>query len=150
VPGREGLGLRLLLQREDDGTGLVLVLPYRVTGEEADGTPIVKDLFPLALAAREGQPARGTDVIVGVRGFSEYTLLIAKKDPGAMFVWAAFGLLIVGLAITFYLPRRRVWARVTPSGEVAVVARSDRYVDVEREFGQLLDDLVRSRPRRPT
>ena len=149
VPGREGLGLRLLLQREDDGTGLVLVLPYRVTGEEADGTPIVEDLFPLALAAREGQPARGTDVIVGVRGFSEYTLLIAKKDPGAMLVWAAFGLLILGLAITFYLPRRRVWARVTPSGEVAVVARSDRYVDVEREFGRLLDDLVRSRPRRP-
>jgi cytochrome c biogenesis protein len=145
VPGRDGLGLRLLLQREASGTGLVLVLPYRVTGEEADGTPIVEDLFPLALAALEGQPARGTDIIVGVRGFTEYTLLIAKKDPGAMLVWAAFGLLIVGLAITFYLPRRRIWARLLPSGELAAVARFDRYVDVEREFGRLLDDLVAAR-----
>ncbi len=145
VPGRDGLGLRLLLQRESNGTGIVLVLPYRVTGEEADGTPIVEDLFPLALAAREGQPARGTDVVVGVRGFSEYTLLIAKKDPGAILVWTAFALLIVGLAITFYLPRRRIWARLSGSGELAVVARSDRYVDVEREFGRLLDDLVAAR-----
>jgi cytochrome c biogenesis protein len=142
VPGREGVGLQLLLRRAADGTGVVLVLPYRVVGEESDGTPIVEEGFPLALAAGEASQARGTDFSVGVKGFGEYTLLIAKKDPGQGFVWTAFGLLITGLAITFYLPRRRIWARISPSGDVAIVNRSDRYVDVEREFGRLLDDLV--------
>jgi cytochrome c biogenesis protein len=144
VPGRE-VGLRLLLKRQDDGTGIVLVAPYRVVGEEPDGKPIVEDLFPLALAAREAAPAQGTDFSVGVLGFGEYTLLIAKKDPGQGIVWTAFASLITGIAITFYLPRRRIWTRLSPSGELAIVARSDRYVDVEREFGRLLDDLVAAR-----
>ena len=74
--------------------------------------------------------------------FGEYTLLIAKRDPGQGIVWLAFASLITGIAITFYLPRRRIWARITPDGQVGLVWRSDRYVDVEREFGRLLDDLV--------
>ena len=45
--------------------------------------------------------------------------LIAKRDPGAALVWISFVLLIVGLAITFYLPRRRVWARLAPAGRAA-------------------------------
>jgi cytochrome c biogenesis protein len=144
VPGRD-IGLQLLLKRSTDGTGVVLIAPYRITGEQPDGTPIVEDLPPLALGAGTASPAEGTDFSVGVRGFGEYTLLIAKKDPGQGLIWTAFALLISGIAITFYLPRRRIWTRLLPSGELAIVARSDRYVDVEREFGRLLDDLVAAR-----
>ena len=43
------------------------------------------------------------------------------------------------------MPRRRIWARLSPAGDLAIVARFDRYVDVEREFGRLLDDLVAAR-----
>ena len=144
VPGRD-IGLQLLLKRSTDGTGVVLIAPYRITGEQPDGTPIVEDLPPLALGAGTASPAEGTDFSVGVRGFGEYTLLIAKKDPGQGLIWTAFALLISGIAITFYLPRRRIWTRLLPSGDLAIVARSDRYVDVEREFGRLLDDLVAAR-----
>jgi cytochrome c biogenesis protein len=144
VPGRD-IGLELLLKRSADGTGVVLIVPYRITGELPDGTPDVTYLSPLALGAGKASPAEGTDFSVGVRGFGEYTLLIAKKDPGQGFIWTAFALLISGIAITFYLPRRRIWTRLSPAGELAIVARSDRYVDVEREFGRLLDDLVAAR-----
>jgi cytochrome c biogenesis protein len=144
VPGRD-VGLQLLLQRSSDGTGVVLIVPYRIVGELPDGTPDVQDLPPLALGAGKASPAEGTDFSVGVRGFGNYTLLIAKKDPGQGFVWTAFALLISGIAITFYLPRRRIWTRLSPAGELAIVNRSDRYVDVEREFGRLLDDLVAAR-----
>ena len=65
----------------------------------------------------------------------------SRRRAGASFIL----LLIIGLAITFYLPRRRIWARIAPSGELRLVARSDRYVDLEREFGRLLDDLVARR-----
>jgi cytochrome c biogenesis protein len=77
--------------------------------------------------------------------FGEYTLLIAKRDPGQPIIWTAFASLITGIAISFYLPRRRIWARIAPDGRVGLVWRSDRYVDVEREFGRLLDDLVAAR-----
>ena len=43
------------------------------------------------------------------------------------------------------MPRRRVWARVEAGGRTALVARTDRYVDLEREFGGLLDGLVAAR-----
>jgi cytochrome c biogenesis protein len=146
VPGRD-IGLQLLLRRQADGTGVVLVLPYRVAGREIDGSPKIEELSSsaVAVAAGEAQVLPGLDFSLGVKRFSDYTLIIAKKDPGQGIVWAAFGSLILGLAITFYLPRRRIWARLTPAGELALVARSDRYVDLEREFGRLLDDLVARR-----
>ncbi len=146
VPGRD-VGLQLLLQRATDGTGVVLILPYRVTGRNPDGTPIVQELVPLAIARGETQSAPWLDFTIGLRAFSNYTLLIAKKDPGQPIVWLAFASLISGIVITFYLPRRRVWTRLRANGELAIVGRSDRYVDFDREFGRLLDDLVAARAR---
>ncbi len=81
-------------------------------------------------------------ISVGLVDFGEYTLVIAKRDPGQGVVWSAFAFLIAGITITFYRPRRRIWARLSPSGGLGLVFRADRYVDVEREFGGLLDDLV--------
>ena len=146
VPGRD-IGLSLLLKRDANGLGVLIVAPYRATGVESDGSPAIEylDQSAIAVAAGEAQVPAGLDFSVGVRSFSDYVLLIAKKDPGQGIVWAAFLLLIIGLAITFYLPRRRIWARIAPSGDARLVARSDRYVDLEREFGRLLDDLVAAR-----
>jgi cytochrome c biogenesis protein ResB len=144
VPGRDIL-LEFLLRRDADGIATVIVQPSLITGEDADGQPITQPLLPLAPRAGESFAVAGTDISVGVRGFDDYALLIAKKDPGKPIVWAAFLCLISGIAITFYRPRRRIWARVDPEGRLAIVARSDRYVDVEREFGRLLDDLVAAR-----
>ena len=144
VPGRD-IGLELLLQRADDGVGVLVVLPYRVTGVRADGTPIVENLFPMAITRGEVGRSPGVDFSVELRDFAEYTLLIAKSDPGVGIVWLAFGTLIAGIAITFYLPRRRIWARLAPSGELALVGRADRYVDFDREFGRFLTDLVAAR-----
>jgi len=145
VPGRD-VGLLLLLRRQADRSGVILVQPYRSLGEESDGSPkLDMTLTPVALATGEAQVPPGLDFSIGVRRFSDYTLIIAKKDPGQGIVWTAFAALIIGLAITFYLPRRRIWARLAPTGELALVARFDRYVDLEREFGRFLDDLVRRR-----
>ena len=96
----------------------------------------MRDMVPQALMARD------IGLSIEVRGVDEYTLLIAKRDPGQGIVWTAFGFLIAGITITFYLPRRRVWTRTTPDGQLGIVWRSDRYIDVEREFGRLLDELV--------
>jgi cytochrome c biogenesis protein len=144
VPGRD-IGLQLLLDRTSQGVGTLLVLPYVVIGTNADGTPQVETGFPLTVTNGATAAFDALDFEVTLDGFSEYTLLIAKKDPGQGIVWLAFASLIVGLAITFYLPRRRIWARLDGRGELALVGRSDRYVDFDREFGRLLDDLVAAR-----
>jgi cytochrome c biogenesis protein len=150
VPGRD-VGLELLLGQDADGIGNLLVLPYAVTGTNSDGSSKVEELpaSVVALRAGEGRAPLGLDFSVGLRRFTDYTLIIAKKDPGQGIIWSAFGFLIAGIAISFYLPRRRIWARLSPDGALALVARSDRYVDVEREFGRLLDDLVARRKPMP-
>ncbi len=141
VPGRDA-GLQLLLQRSTDGGAIVLVVPYRVTGTQPDGSLATEELGAIALAPGESGTSPAIDFVVGLRGVSDYTLLIAKRDPGQGLIWLAFVALIVGLVISFYLPRRRIWARIDPAEDLGIVMLADRYVDVEREFGRLLDDLV--------
>ena len=92
VPGRD-VALQLLLQRRSDGLGVVLVLPFRITGTNADGSQQVQALEPLALARGESAVSEGTDFSIELRQFSDFTLLIAKKDPGQGLVWIAFGFL---------------------------------------------------------
>ncbi len=144
VPGRD-IGLQLLLDKTAAGVGQVVVLPYRVTGEAADGSPIVENFAPTTLAKGDTRISDELGITIELKDFSEYTLLIAKHDPGQGIVWLAFASLIAGITITFYRPRRRVWTRLTRDGRLGIVWRSDRYVDVEREFGRLLDDLVAAR-----
>jgi cytochrome c biogenesis protein len=143
VPGRAA-GLQLFLDRSADGSPDVVVLPYVAAPTAADPSGVVTgqpiDLTPGAVA-----PIGGTDFSVGLRSISAYTVLIAKNDPGQGLVWLAFGSLIAGIVISFYLPRRRLWARLGTDGRLALVARADRYVDLDREFGALLDDLVAAR-----
>ena len=143
VPGRD-VALQLVLQRDASGIGILLVLPFRGT-LNADGTTTTVGLGPLALAQGEAAVPGGADFSIAFTGVSQYTLLIAKKDPGAYVAWLAFGLLIVGLLITFWMPRRRIWARLTADGQLALTVKADRYVDVGREFGRFLGDLVAAR-----
>ena len=123
----------------------MLILPYRVVGTNPDGTPIPRT--SRRWRWRPGETGRAPDVGLSVelRDVGAYTLLIAKRDPGQGLIWLAFASLIAGITITFYRPRRRVWTRLTTDGRLGIVWRSDRYVDVEREFGRLLDQLVAAR-----
>jgi cytochrome c biogenesis protein len=141
IPGRP-MGLKLLLDKQADGTGVLIAIPYRVSGTAPDGSPI-EDLYQaVELQRGDTRVSQDLDLSIGLSDFGEFTLLIAKRDPGQGLVWVAFGLLIAGITITFYRPRRRVWTRIGPDGRLGIVWRSDRYVDVEREFGRLLDQLV--------
>ena len=148
IPGRP-YGLELLLTRTEAGVGTLIAQPYAIRGTLPDGTPDVVRGFPVAVVRGETVTMEGLDLTFALRGFSEYTLLIAKRDPGQAIIWAAFLALIIGLAITFYLPRRRVWARLRRDGRLDLVGRSDRQVDFDREFGGLVDDLVVARAASP-
>ena len=144
VPGRD-MGLKLVLDKDADGSAILVAIPYKVTGVGADGLPIEDPYQPVSLHQGDVRVSQDLDLSIGLTDFGEFSLLIAKADPGQGLVWIAFALLIAGITITFYRPRRRVWTRIAPDGRLGIVWRSDRYVDVEREFGRLLDQLVAAR-----
>jgi len=145
VPGEGNIGLEMLLTKAADGTEGVLFLPYRATGLNPDGTPITQSISPFFVPMGGVAGSPDTNFYVQLLDVQNATILVAKEDPGQPIVWFAFLSLIIGLLITFYLPRRRIWARLEPNGELRIVGRSERYVDFRREFGRLLDDLVAAR-----
>ena len=42
-------------------------------------------------------------------GLGAWSGMVIRSDPGQPLIWLAFGLLIAGLVLTFYFPRRRAW-----------------------------------------
>jgi len=148
IPGRP-YGLELLLDRNDAGIGTLITLPYAVRGTNANGTPDIVEGYPVYVVRGDTVAMEGLGLSVNLRGFSDYTLLIAKRDPGAPIVWSAFVALLLGLAITFYLPRRRVWARLGLDGRLDLVGRADRQVDFDAEFASLVDAIVVARGTTP-
>jgi cytochrome c biogenesis protein len=146
IPGAD-IGLLLVLARNTDGAPLLAV-----TGLRASGTG---DQFETLFIRGFGLGASSTpDVTAGYaitwKAASAYTGMVIKRDPGAGLIWIAYGGLMIGLVLTFYFPRRRVWARF--DGQYLSVALvGDRYVNAEREFERLLDELavrLRNRPER--
>jgi cytochrome c biogenesis protein len=146
VPGRDAV-IQLVLAHPGTATPLfvVAVLP---TALDAAGNPTAyQTLFQGLAGPGDSAAPENVDFDVTVDAISAYSGIIVRRDPGAPLVWLSFVLLVLGLAITFYFPRRRVWARISAAGEVRLAAHADRYVDLRREFGALLSDLVaRRRP----
>ncbi len=147
IPGRDE-GMELLLDTAPGKAPLLVMLGYRPTGMAADGTLQVAPTFVGGAQAGLEYASPAGDLTIAFEKVTAYSGVVVKRDPGAALVWVSFLLLIAGLALTFYFPRRRTWARLDPSGELRLVARADRYVDLRREFGRLLEDLVAHR--RPT
>jgi len=144
IPGRDE-GLELLLGTDAAGATSLAVVGYRIVGEDAAGGPLVETVFVGAAAPGRTYAVETSDLRITFEQASAFSGVIVKRDPGASIVWLSFALLIVGLSLTFYFPRRRIWARLAPSGELRLVARADRSVDLRREFGRLLEDLVARR-----
>lgn len=144
IPGSQ-MGLLIVLQRATDGTALLAL--SGITADELPTGGNVCFLQVVGLGATT-EPGQTCGYTIGWASAGAYTGMVIKRDPGQWFIWIAYVSLIVGLALTFYFPRRRVWARL--DGErLELAMAADRYVDVEREFGRLQDELsarLRNRP----
>jgi cytochrome c biogenesis protein ResB len=144
VPGRD-VGLELLLDRQEGAEPLLAVIGSRPTGTDADGSTRYDAVFVGGVAPGGSYAPPTADFTISLGTIGAYTGIIAKQDPGQGIVWLAFACLLAGLVLTFYFPRRRVWARIDAAGRLRLAWSSDRYVSVERELGDLLDDLVAAR-----
>jgi hypothetical protein len=94
--------------------------------------------------ARTTEPAATGGYAINWRAAGAYTGMVIKRDPGQGLIWLAYLSLISGLVLTFYFPRRRVWARLD-GDRLELAMTAERYVNVEREFDP---ELSRARRRR--
>lgn len=90
------------------------------------------------LVLRSGESVRvESGYTFGFGGQAEGSGINVRRDPGDTFIWVAVAMALVGLAITFYVPRRRLWAKVSPERtEIAGIAeRTTRFGRELRRMG---------------
>jgi len=89
-----------------------------------------------ALALSPGDPVTigGYEYTFG--GQREFSGITVRKDPGSMFIWIATGVFLLGLALTFYMPRRRLWGKID-SDQAAFRGLGGRQLAIEREIREV-------------
>ncbi len=120
VPGSEGLAV-LELARQRDGTPYLTVLG--ATGDDA------LYLFP-------GRPVVVNGREYTFEGTREFAGISVRRDRGDTLIWVAAGLLLAGLLITFYVPRRRLWVRATAE-EIRIASLAEKSGGFQAEMRRL-------------
>jgi cytochrome c biogenesis protein len=146
IPGST-LGLLVVLDKTTDGIPLLAITGLGETANP-DESSIV---FLRALGLGDtSAPETTAGYSVTWNAAAAYTGMVIKRDPGQGLIWVAYLSLITGLVLSFYFPRRRVWARLHADHlELAFIG--DRYVASEKEFADILDDVsarLRNHPER--
>lgn len=77
---------------------------------------------------------------VTYKTLKQFTGLRVVKDPGVPIVWLACTLLVVGICVTLYFPRRRIWGRITGQ-EIVMAGTADRTVNFRPEFDKLVEAI---------
>jgi len=92
-----------------------------------------------ALTLRPDEP-----FVVGEREYTflgrrEFSGITVKRDPGTKFIWVAAGLLLLGLGLTLYVPRRRLWAKITRD-RTYFAGMDERTANFEAEMKKIAGD----------
>ena len=94
----------------------------------------------------EGQEIVHAGLRYQFAGPREFTGLNVRRDPGGTAFWVGIGLGIAGMSATFFMPRRRIWARVT-ADRVQLAGQAGHGVDMTRELEQLASGTERTKRR---
>jgi cytochrome c biogenesis protein len=101
---------------------------------------------PIPISLKPGVPAELTPSLrLEVKGVTGATGVQSKKDPGTVLVYTGFGLLMIGVMMS-YLSHSQVWA-FAKDGVVYVAGRTNRaQITFEREFMSIVSNLQNKRP----
>ena len=80
-------------------------------------------------------------------GPREFTGLNVRRDPGGIAFWVGIGLGLLGMSLTFFMPRRRLWARIV-DGRVQLAGQAGHGVDYTRELERIAESLGEDNPPR--
>ena len=124
VPGSDAPMLAQLTSAPDGSDALMLV---------------AKDRPAISLAANEPTKVGGYEyTFLGKRAFAG---IAVKRDSGAWFIWIATAMLVGGLALTFYVPRRRLWIKLTADG-TKIASLAEKSGGFEKDMRSLATRLA--------
>jgi cytochrome c biogenesis protein ResB len=126
------------------GVGVVPSTKVRLPGSESDAVaelsrgaagPVltVGPVAGSALALAPGQPVQLGAYEYSFEGQREFAGITVRRDRGSTLIWIATGTFLLGLALTFYTPRRRLWGKIA-AGEAAFRGLGGRAQAIEREI----------------
>lgn len=113
------------------------------TGEPPELTIAGLDTQPVTLAPGQTYEADGLRyTFVGQR---EFAGIDVRRDRSDMLVWLGAAFTVVGLMITFWVPRRRLWAKIAPRQpdaetgwlRLAMAGQAPGHADFTHELRQL-------------
>jgi hypothetical protein len=143
---------------EDGGALLEMSNVFIGTGTASEGTAVepatgsgppqltIIGLRPRAVSLMPGESVEIGGYEYSFLGQREFAGIQVKKDRSDYLIWVGTALLITGLMVTFWVPRRRLWARITPTrthiaGQAGHLVRLDReMMDLARREGARLDE----------
>jgi hypothetical protein len=98
-----------------------------------------------ALALSPGEAVRLGGHEYTFLGRREFSGITVRRDPGSTLIWVATGVFLLGLALTFYTPRRRLWGKIA-SGQGAFRGLGGRARAIENEIRQAAEKAATQRP----
>ncbi len=103
-----------------------------------DGPPVlsVLGISPTVLSLETDKAVSVGDYEYTFLGQREFAGIKVKRDRSDNLIWLATGLLLAGLAVTFYVPRRRLWAKITPD-RTYLAGVAGHLVNFRREMRRL-------------
>ena len=131
LQGIPGMERAALVQMAEDVRGTLYLDVLNMADREAE-----VPRFQL----EPGQSKEVGDYEYTFQGRREYTGVLVKRDPGSWFIWTATALLIAGLLVTFYLPRRRLWVKVTPE-QTCLAGLAERTAHLGEELERLGEEM---------
>lgn len=99
---------------------------------------------PEVQVVEQGGSVQIADVTFTFERNRQYTVLSINRDPGAWLVWTGSVALILGSMLVFFLPHRRIWARLRPTGEGTTAIEVAAPLKRDPAFEPAFAELVRS------
>lgn len=103
----------------------------------------------VVLPADQGETVSGAGLSLTFEREQRYTGIIARQDPGSLWMWIGSALLVLGMTATFTFRHRRLWVRARPDGAATTVRiASAEKLDTtfERHFRSLIDTIDATAP----
>ena len=144
---------------QPDGTGLEVIVVTPASGATDAGIAAGSAVFEIydvasgekldVMPAEQGEKVEAGGLTLTFERELRYTGLIARQDPGAMWMWVGSTLLVLGMSMTFMLRHRRLWVRITPvDGGARLQLASAEKLDTtfERHFRALVARIDATAP----
>lgn len=152
LPERAGEGVTgeafLQMSNVVYGTGTTSEGTTLDTAGSPAGAPPVLTMIGLREGAVQLAPGESAEIdgleyrFLGQREFSGINV---RRDRSDLLVWTGAALIVAGLVITFWVPRRRLWAKITPT-RTWLAGQAPGHANYSRELQRLLDAAGANNP----